>query len=155
MEIIKTYYEEGKHTDWENWQWDGWIVHELTDGRIIKTGCTPISEEKKEYKKIVFANCSIITTEGTFKKKKISLEKVKKLIFKTAHYESAIGHDSTAEILSNLVRITIPVNRIKYEQKEDELMIVFQLRDRPPEGKILSKEEIEEIGYDFFSIEKI
>jgi len=164
----------------DNYRYDGWLQIKLESGEVVsipgnffkrkcvKCGevktpyglkgqckeCERGTQEKKKYKKIVFANCSIITTEGTFEKKSITLEEVKKLIFQTAHFESAIGHESTAKILSDLTSITVPVNRIKYEQKKDELMIVFQLRERPPEGKILSIEEIEKIGYDFYSIEK-
>lgn len=104
--------------------------------------------------KIVFLNCSIMTTEGLFLKKKVSLEEVKKIIDDADTILSAIGHESTATILSKLVDREIPVNRIKYEQNCNDLAIVFQLRARPHEGKILSQEEIEEIGYDFYIVKK-
>jgi len=35
---------------------------------------------------------------------------------------------------------------------EGDEAIVFQLHGRPPEGKVLTAEEIEEAGYSFFHI---
>ena len=104
-------------------------------------------------KKIVLFNCSIMTTEGIFIKRKISLDEVKKLIADSEKVESAIGHERTAQILTELLEREIPVNRVKYEQA-NEIAIIFQLRSRPNEGKILSREEIEETGYDFFLVRK-
>jgi hypothetical protein len=95
-----------------------------------------------------------MTGEGIFIKRKVSLEVVKKMIQNAEEIESAIGHESTAQILTELTGINIPVNRIKYEQKCEEIAIVFQLRSRPNEGKILTREEIEETGYDFFLVKK-
>jgi hypothetical protein len=94
-----------------------------------------------------------MTTEGIFLKKKITLLEVKLLIADN-DYESVIGHNSTAQIMSELLEIEVPVNRIKYEQTCDDIAIVFQLRKRPPEGKILSRQEIEKCGYDFFIVRK-
>ncbi len=48
-----------------------------------------------------------------------------------------------------LLGVPVPVNRIQYEQTTGDLAVVFKLRGRPPEGKILTAEEIEAIGYDF------
>lgn len=104
--------------------------------------------------KIVFFNCSIMTAEGIFIKKKVSLNTVKELISKSDIIESAIGHESTAQILSELTGIDIPVNRVKYIQQPDEIAVVFQLRSRPNEGKILTREEIEETGYDFYTVRR-
>jgi hypothetical protein len=95
-----------------------------------------------------------MTGEGIFLKRKIALEVVKKMIQSADEIESAIGHESTAQILTELTGINIPVNRVKYEQSCNEIAIIFQLRSRPNEGKILTREEIEETGYDFFLVKK-
>jgi hypothetical protein len=105
-------------------------------------------------KRIIFLNCRIITTEGKYNNKKIDLKTVKE-ICKDKNIISAIGHEATAKILTELLEFEIPVNRIHYKQGYDDIAIVFQLRDRIPEGKILNKEEIEKIGYDFFVMFRI
>jgi uncharacterized protein DUF1874 len=53
-----------------------------------------------------------------------------------------------ADILTTLLGRDIPVNRIDFRQEREQAAIVFKLRGRPPEGAILSAEEVEAIGYD-------
>lgn len=103
--------------------------------------------------RIVLLNTSIITKEGTFTYKKISLMDAQQNIdaYKEQGLEvlSAIGHESTAQILSKLLGIEVKVNRMFYEQSPTDNVIVFKLNGRPEEGKILSTEDIEKIGYSF------
>lgn len=51
--------------------------------------------------------------------------------------------------MSALLGIHVPMNRIEFKQEVGQNALVFKLRGRPPEGKILTIEEITEIGYDF------
>lgn len=99
-------------------------------------------------KKIILFNSSILTDYGTFEYSPIDLESAKKILRENG-FESAIGHRSTAEILTEILQIKVEVNRMEYRQKVDDIALIFKLRSRPPEGKILTSEEIEEIGYDF------
>jgi len=98
-------------------------------------------------------NTSILTSEGTFTLKSITLEQAQTLI-SSNEILSAVGHQSTAEILTELLGIEIPVNRIQFTQEDGQQALVFKLNGRPPEGKILSREEIETIGYKFQLLEK-
>lgn len=97
--------------------------------------------------KIVLMNCSIITNDGYFELNTISQEEAEKLCLNADSIVSAIGHESTAQIMSKLLPVEVCVNRIKYQQQPGEVALVFQLNGRPPEGKILSQKEIEEMGY--------
>lgn len=102
---------------------------------------------------VTLLNTSILTDYGTFKYSPIGLDYARELV--TTHpYQSAIGHSATAEILSELLGVPVSVNRIQYIQG-DEVAIVFKLRGRTPEGKILTREEVEQIGYDFGLLQKI
>lgn len=65
---------------------------------------------------------------------------------------SAIGHDGTAALVSELLHREIPVNRIAWTQAPGELGIAFKLRGRPPEGKILTAEQCRQIGWDWVLI---
>jgi hypothetical protein len=98
--------------------------------------------------KIVILNTSICTSNGLFELTDIDLDQARDLV-QNNDFISAIGHDSTAQILTELLGVNIPVNRINFEQKENQTAVVFKLNGRPPEGKILTKEEIEQIGYSF------
>lgn len=100
-------------------------------------------------KRIVFLNTTILTCDGIFALKTQSLKDVKSFLSSIKDERlSAIGHESTAQILTELLGEEIVCNRIQYKQEPEDLAICFKLNGRPPEGKILSKEEIEAIGYE-------
>ena len=103
--------------------------------------------------KIAILNTSIATAEGDYSLRGITLEQAQELV-RENEFVSAIGHQSTAEILTELLGIEVPVNRITFEQQAGQLALVFKINGRPPEGKILSREEIEGIGYKFQILER-
>lgn len=98
--------------------------------------------------KLALLNTSILTTAGTYNLEDITLERAKELVRRN-ELDSAIGHASTAEIISTLLEEDIPLNRQMFQQEEGQQALVFKLNGRPEEGKILSAEEIEQIGYKF------
>ena len=97
--------------------------------------------------KVVLLNTSILTAYGSFKYTQISLDDVIRLT--SDGFESAIGHDSTAKILTSLIGQEVKTNRIQYKQEIRDIAIIFKLNGRPEEGKILTVDEIETIGYEF------
>jgi len=104
--------------------------------------------------KLVILNTSIITSEGTFTLKDITLEEARNLI-KENEILSAVGHQSTSDILTTLLETEISVNRIQFVQETRQKALVFKLNGRPEEGKILTSEELEAIGYKFQLLTKI
>jgi hypothetical protein len=90
---------------------------------------------------------------GSYEYRKASLEEVKEVI-KDKDFQSAIGHESTAQVISTLLEIDCPVNRIIYQQQPGEIAIVFKMNGRPPEGKILTIKEIQEIGFSWGFLER-
>ena len=99
-------------------------------------------------KKLAILNTSILTTVGTYELQDITLQEAQQLV-QNNEILSAVGHQSTADILTTLLGTTIPMNRIMFEQQEGQKALVFKLLGRPEEGKILTQQEIEEIGYKF------
>jgi hypothetical protein len=103
---------------------------------------------------LAILNTSILTAFGSFKYTPLSLEDAQN-VAQTAHFFSddgvlsAVGHQSTAEILAELLGFDVPVNRIQFAQEPGQDALVFKLKGRAPEGKILDREEIEAIGYEF------
>jgi len=55
---------------------------------------------------------------------------------------SIVGHESTAKLLSKILGIDIPVNRANYTISENDMLLVFTVSERLPEGKVLTDEEI-------------
>lgn len=94
---------------------------------------------------LTILNTSILTTYGSFSYKEISLVEAKEMV--RGGFQSAIGHESSAEIISTLLGIDCPMNRITFSQEVGGEALVFKLKSRPPEGVILTLPELEEIGY--------
>lgn len=122
---------------------------------------------------ITLLNTSILTSYGTFRYERISLEHAKlsvRIPCNTCQgggcptctgsgslpaFESAIGHQSTAEILSNLLEVDVKVNRQNFIQNIHSVALVFKLKARAPEGVILTTDEINKIGYEFGLLTKL
>ena len=82
---------------------------------------------------------------------KISEEEAIKLL-KESEFISAIGHESTAKILSQKLGMNIEANRIPVKLREGDRAIVFQVMTRLPEGKILTEEELKQIPTAWFLV---
>jgi len=97
---------------------------------------------------ITLLNSPILTAHGTYSYGPVSLEEARRLV-RDEPWQSAIGHVATAEVLSTLLDVAVPMNRIRYVQEPGATALVLALRQRPPEGAVLNRREVEEIGYDF------
>lgn len=120
---------------------------------------------------IYFMNTSIIPSNfvGVVTVKRISLAEVKSIgIWQsgcwdessdmencgcekcTHNYEmlnwvSAVGHESTAQIMSAKTGFNIKPNRLNVEAKAGDKFICFQLKNRGIEGKIYTLEEMQNL----------
>lgn len=104
-------------------------------------------------KKLALLNTTILTADGDFSLRSISLEKAREMVDDADEIISAIGHQSTAEIMTALLDKQVDVNRINFKQTPEIKALCFKLNGRPEEGKILTLEEIEAIGYEFKLLE--
>jgi STIV B116-like len=101
-----------------------------------------------ESEPVMLLNTSIVTAHGAYQYEPCDLESGKQLIAARG-YKSAIGHESTAQMLTQLLAVPVTANRIDYSQPPGGVALVFKLKRRAPEGTVLSREEIEDIGYEF------
>lgn len=102
--------------------------------------------------KLAILNTSILTNDGSYEMKSISEGGAIELVNgynDGAGIDSAIGHESTAQILTTILGVKVGVNRQLFAQESGQTALVFKLNGRPPEGKILSLDELKEIGYSF------
>ncbi|TCT15406.1 uncharacterized protein DUF1874 [Natranaerovirga pectinivora] len=93
----------------------------------------------------------MVTTNGLYSVEDIDVETAKVYV-KENGFISAVGHEATAEILSEILESSIPMNRIQFQQEVGQIAIIFKLNIRPDEGVILNKEEIHKVG---FSLKKM
>jgi len=76
--------------------------------------------------------------------RKIDLEQAKAWV-KAGEFISAVGHESTAQLLSELLGTEIKQNRIIVDMQRGDEALAIQFLVRVQEGKVLSKEELEEL----------
>ena len=95
---------------------------------------------------LALLNTSIITNDGSYSLKPISLAEAKRLAI-TNDLDSAIGHESTAQAMSELLGVGVPVNRQQFAQEIGQRALIFKLNGRPPEGVVLTRQQLDEIGY--------
>jgi hypothetical protein len=81
-------------------------------------------------------------TGRTVKVRPISLEEVKGML-QSVPFTSAVGHESTAQLLTDLLGTEIVPNRIAITLVPGDQLIVAQLLVRLPEGAVLTREEIQ------------
>jgi hypothetical protein len=100
--------------------------------------------------KLALLNTTIATTDGTYEVKTITLKEAKAIVADNKNnLDSAVGHQSTADIMTTLLGAEIQMHRQMFVQEAGQTALVFKLKGRPEEGKILTAEEIESIGYEF------
>jgi len=93
---------------------------------------------------------SMLTPPATVKVTEVSEEEVKRVI--ANGFTSAIGHDATAKIISTQLGVQVPVNRVAIQLKPGDLLLVFQLLTRLPEGKVLNEEEMKQVAAKWFLV---
>jgi hypothetical protein len=70
----------------------------------------------------------------------LTVEETKALL--AEGFESAVGHESTASVLSTLLGVEVPPRRVAITLSPGDRVVIFQLRMRLEEGRILNEEEV-------------
>ena len=79
--------------------------------------------------------------------RKVEVEEAREIL-KNSKFVSAIGHAATADMLSEILNAEIPMNRISVRMDIGDRGLHFMLHQRLPEGKILTRSELEGLKYD-------
>jgi hypothetical protein len=97
--------------------------------------------------KVYVLNSPIITGWGVFSFRPVTPQEAKQVL--AEGFTSAIGHEATAQALSKLLGMAIPVNRVAIQMEPGDKAIVFRLLKRIEEGRVLSSiQELEEVGFE-------
>lgn len=99
-------------------------------------------------------NGTVATTNGLYRVSDLTTHEAKEILHENG-YVSAIGHESTAKIISEIMEMDIPMNRINFTQMVGQKAVVFKLNRRPKEGAILSREQVEKVGFSFKLMERL
>lgn len=115
--------------------------------------------------RIALLNTTIVTAEGQYDLQAITAEQASGKFpegmaamdgdKRGMYFESAIGHESTAEAMSALLGFPVPVARIRFEQSEGQFAICLRVKGRVEEGQILDRETLDEIGYDLYLLTRL
>jgi hypothetical protein len=66
---------------------------------------------------------------------------------------SAVGHKSTADLLTKLLGFEVAYNRVQVRLEKNDVALVFQLLTRLEEGRVLTEEELKNISYKLYLVE--
>lgn len=107
--------------------------------------------------KLGLLNTSIITTTGTYKMVDLTLAQAKDLAQANKdNLLSAIGHSATADVLTKLLGVDVPANRIVFSQDVGQQAIVLKMRGRLPDDvKDLAVDDMQQIGFDLFLLTRL
>lgn len=103
---------------------------------------------------IAIFNGPVCTTNGLYRISDLGVEEAKELIARHG-FESAVGHEASAQVLSAILEVEVPMKRIEYSQAVGQKAIALKLNVRPPEGQILSAEEMFKVGFELKLLERI
>jgi len=56
--------------------------------------------------------------------------------------ESAVGHEATAQVFSEVLGVAVPANRVQVTLSRGDFALLGSLNARLPEGKVLSRSEM-------------
>ncbi len=108
-----------------------------------------IKEDNTEIKrKYYLTNSPIVTGNGVYEYTIIDIGDAKEFI-KDKELISAIGHESTAHVLTNLLGIPVKQDRIQIKLDEGDQCLVFRLKDRVKENKQYTIEELSNMPSEF------
>lgn len=99
-------------------------------------------------------NTSIVTLEPTLNRavisvKRISTEEAKFIVSAASNVVSAVGHEATAQLMSELLGRQIATNRVAVAFKAGDAALCFKLKRRIEEGRVLNLAELKAEEYEW------
>jgi len=99
-------------------------------------------------------NTSILPNDGLFSLVTINADEAKKWA-QNNDWVSAVGHPGTAEVMTTLLGVDIPPNRIQVTFEVGDEALVFKLDCRLPEGKVLDAEELRGLPFTWKLLKRV
>ena len=70
-------------------------------------------------------------------------------------FTSAVGHEGTAALLSQLLDIEVPINRVTITMAAGDAAVVLRVKQRLPEGVVLSAEQMRDFPHELSLLTRI
>lgn len=124
-----------------------------------------VDDEDKTMTKVYLLSAKVMPNFGSYDFSPISVTAVWDLL--QQGYTSAVGHESTATAISTVLAsyagidyadgkgVPVPISRNAITMEIGDRAIIFSVKDRLPEGKIATIEELNQIGWEFGLSERI
>lgn len=103
---------------------------------------------------LALLNSAVLTEPGTYRYSAFTEDQARALV-RSRPWRSAIGHEATARMLSELLGIDCPCVREHWRQQPGDVALVFRLKSRPPRAGHLTRGEVEAIGCEWGLIERL
>ena len=102
-------------------------------------------------------NTTIMPNEGVFINEKIDKGAAKNVCSMFEEHTSALGHQGAVDAFNALGFFDgqVSLNRVPATMKRGDVAIALKVIGRLPEGKVLTLQELEEIGFEFYFIRMI
>ncbi len=101
---------------------------------------------------IYVLNAPVITSYGFYRFTFIEPDDAKEIL--SAGFTSAVGHESTAKLMSQMIGVNIPFNRITIHMKAGDKAIALWLLDRPGEAQVYSMEDLAAVNCELGLLER-
>lgn len=99
-------------------------------------------------------NTPILTAYGVFAFYPVSVDDAVAFL-REGGWTSAIGHLGTAQLLTQLSGIPVPVNRITATMEPGDVALVFRLLKRQQEGRDLTLEDVRRLPHQYALLERV
>jgi hypothetical protein len=86
--------------------------------------------------------------------RKLTKEEFVECIQQAKAFVSIIGHQGTADLVSIIAGTKVETNRVNFALDDDDVLLVVIVKERLSEGVVLSREQVEKIGVDFWEVRK-
>jgi len=87
--------------------------------------------------------------------KRITTKEVISEICMEKELVSIVGHEGTANLISQVLGREIQVNRVQYKLKAGDILYVCVVKQRLEEGRVLKEEELKKVEIDWWKIQII
>lgn len=98
-------------------------------------------------------NTPILTAYGDYRFSPLTIHEAKTLL--QQKYTSAVGHQGTAELLSQLLEQPVAMQRLTIHMQPGDDAVVMRLSQRLPEGVVLTANELAQLRPEFGWLQRL
>ena len=102
---------------------------------------------------IYVLNAPVITNYGEYRFTKIKPDTARQIL--SEGFVSAIGHKSTANVMSDIIGVEILFNRITIRMEKGDKAVALWLLDRPGEAQVYSSEDLAAVPCELGLLERV